>query len=128
MALLVVRVVVDVLVHVIVDDGEGLGVRPISPSASDLAVLDPAELVVLLPEIGFEQLRGCEELEDRHVPRREGLAGERSRHVHQQSPSTEGHGAGRGPLDEQGAAAGAIVRRLVHLADLLFVEAGLQTL
>ena len=123
-ALLVVGVVVDVLVHVLVDDGERLGVGPISASAGDLAVLDAAELVVLLPEIGFEQLRGGEELENRRVARREGLAGERGRRVDQESPRTEGQGSGRGSLGEEGAAAGAMLRRLVHLGVLLLAGTG----
>ena len=75
MALLVVGVVVDVLVHVLVDDGERLGEGAIPPAARDLAVLDAAEFVVLLPEIGFEQLCGGEELENRGVSRWECLTG-----------------------------------------------------
>ena len=114
-ALLVVGVVVDVLVHVLVDDGERLGVRPIAASAGDLAVLDAAELVVLLPEIGFEQLSGGEELENRSVSRREGLTGQRGRRVDQESPRAEGQGSGRRSLGEEGAAASAMLRRLIHL-------------
>jgi hypothetical protein len=53
-ALLVVGVVVDVLGHVLVEDRERLGVGSIPASAWNLAVLDAAELVVLLPQIGFE--------------------------------------------------------------------------
>jgi len=53
----VVRVVVDVLGHVVVHDGECRGIGWISCSAGDFAVLDSAELVVLDPEIGLDDLR-----------------------------------------------------------------------
>src|SRR4051812_5242304 len=114
-ALLVVGVVVDVLVHVLVDDGERLGVGTTSTSARDLTVLDAAELVVLLPEIGFEQLRGGEELENRSVARRERLTSQRGRRVDQKSPCTESHGSGRRSPGEEGAAAGEMLRRFIHL-------------
>jgi hypothetical protein len=114
-ALLVVGVVVDVLVHVFVDDGERLGVGPIAASAGDLAVLDAAELVVLLPQIGFEQLGGREELEDRSVSRWESVTGKRGRRADQEFPRAEGQGSGRRSPGEEGAAASAMLRQLIHL-------------
>jgi hypothetical protein len=54
----------DVLGHVLVQYLERPRVGAISASAGDLVVLDAAELVVLLPEIGFEELRRGEELKD----------------------------------------------------------------
>ena len=95
-ALLVVGVVVDVLGHVLVDDGERPGVGPVPASARDLAVLDAAELVVLLPQVGFEQLGGGEELENRSVSRGEAVTGKRGRRVDQESPCAEGQGPGCG--------------------------------
>ena len=85
-----------------------------SPAARDLAVLDAAEFVVLLPEIGFEQLCGGEELENRGVSRWECLTGQRGRRVDQKSPRTEGQGSGCRSLREEGPAAGAMLRRLIH--------------
>ena len=67
-ALLIVGVVVDVLVHVLVQHGESLGVRRVTASTRYFAVLDPAELVVLLPQVGLEKLGRSQELENRHVP------------------------------------------------------------
>src|SRR5437762_11993828 len=54
MADLIVGVVVDVLVHVLVQHRKGSGVGWISGSAGDFGVLDSAEFVVLLPQIGFD--------------------------------------------------------------------------
>ena len=84
-ALLVVGVVVDVLGDVLVQHRERPGVGRVSASARDLAVLDPAELVVLLPEVGLEQLGRGEELENRHIAIREPRA------------------RGRGPSSQQAA-------------------------
>ena len=51
---LIVGVVVDVLVHVLIEHLKGLGVGWIPGPSWDFAVLDAAEFVVLLPQIGFE--------------------------------------------------------------------------
>ena len=67
MALLVIGVVVDVLGEILVQHREGPGVVLVPASARALAVLDPAELVVLLPQIGLEELRRSQELENGHV-------------------------------------------------------------
>jgi hypothetical protein len=53
-ALLIVGVVMDVLVHVLVQHRERRGVGRVAASARNLAVLDAAKLVVLSPEIGLE--------------------------------------------------------------------------
>jgi hypothetical protein len=55
---LVVGVVVDVLRHVRVQNRQRRRVRGVSGPAWDFVVLDGAELVVLLPEIGLESLEG----------------------------------------------------------------------
>jgi hypothetical protein len=68
--------------------------------------LDAAELVVLLPQIGLEQLRGGEELEDRHVALGQALTGERERRVDQQPSRAESQCSGRSPSGEEGPAAG----------------------
>ena len=101
-ALLVVGVVVDVLVHVLVDDGERLGVGTIPAPARDLAVLDAAELVVLLPEIGFEQLGRGEELEDRHVPAGRASPASAAGVSIKSRPRAEGQRSGGSPLGEEG--------------------------
>ena len=64
---LVLGVVVDVLRHVFIEHFKRFDVRGAAATAWDLAVLDAAELVVLLPEVGLEDLRGGEEPEDRCV-------------------------------------------------------------
>ena len=71
---LVVGVVVDVLVHVLVQHLDGLGIGVVPAAARHLAVLDARELVVLLPEIGLDDLGGSQESEDRGVSLGEGAA------------------------------------------------------
>jgi hypothetical protein len=68
---LVIGVVVDVLAHVLVQHGESLRVRPVPGAAGEFAVLDPSELVVLLPQVSLEQLGRREELENRNITARE---------------------------------------------------------
>ncbi len=68
MAHLVVRVVGDVLRHVAV---EVLKRRDVS----GVFAVDAAELVVLLPEIRLDDLRGREELQDRNIAAREPAPG-----------------------------------------------------
>jgi len=65
---LVVGVVVDVLVHVLVQDRDRIVVGRVTGSAGDLLVLDAGELVVLLPQIGFDQLGSSQEAENGCVP------------------------------------------------------------
>jgi hypothetical protein len=62
---------VDVLRHVFVEFFQLFAVDFAAAAARDLAVLDAAELVVLLPEIRLEDLGGSEEAEDRDVARGE---------------------------------------------------------
>ncbi len=57
MGSLILGVIVDVLIHVPVEDFQGIRVIWIPASVRLLAVLDTAELVVLDPEIGLEDLR-----------------------------------------------------------------------
>ena len=54
---LIIRVVVDILSHVRIKDRNGLGVEWIAAAASDFAVVDSAEFVVLDPKVGFEYLQ-----------------------------------------------------------------------
>jgi hypothetical protein len=54
MADLIVGVVVDVLVHVLVQHRKRRGVGRIPGPTRDFVVLDAAEFVVLLPQIGFD--------------------------------------------------------------------------
>ena len=54
---LVVGVVVDVLVHVLVQHRDGIVVGRVPAAAGDFAVLDAGELVVLLPQIGLDESR-----------------------------------------------------------------------
>jgi hypothetical protein len=58
---LIVGVIVDVLVHVPIEDLESLGIGSIPAPARDLGVLDTTEFVVLHPKIGLEYFgRRCE--------------------------------------------------------------------
>ena len=74
---LVVGVVVDVLGHVLVQHRDGLGVGGVAASAGDFAVLDAGELVVLLPQVGLEDLGRGQEPENRRVALGEAAARER---------------------------------------------------
>jgi len=58
---------VDVLVHVLVQHRDRRGVGRIAASAGNFAVLDPGELVVLLPEVGLDQLGRGQEAQNRRV-------------------------------------------------------------
>src|SRR5881275_516366 len=73
MAVLVVGVVVDVLSHVLVQHRESRGIGRVAASTRYFAVLDPAKLVVLLPQVGLENLGRGEELQNRHVALAEAL-------------------------------------------------------
>jgi hypothetical protein len=64
---LVLSIVVDVLSHVLIELGECLGVGGVSAAAGNFVVLDAAEFVVLLPEIGFEDLGSGEEPQDGRI-------------------------------------------------------------
>jgi hypothetical protein len=72
---------VDVLVHVLVQHRHSLGVVGIAAPAGDLGVLDPGELVVLLPHIGLEDLGRCQEAENRRISLGQAAARERLRRV-----------------------------------------------
>src|SRR5215472_8712247 len=64
---LILGVVVDVLRHVGVQLLQRSGISLAATAARDLVVLDAAELVVLLPEVGLEDLKRREESENRGV-------------------------------------------------------------
>src|SRR6266436_6298386 len=68
---LIVSVVVDVLVHVLVQHRERLGVGRIPGPAGDFVVLDSAELVILLPQISFDDFCCRQESENVRVSPRE---------------------------------------------------------
>ena len=85
MADLIVGVVVDVLVHVLVQHRKGSGVGWISGSAGDFGVLDAAEFVVLLPQIGFDDFCCRQESKNVRVSHREINTRARSGGISQQS-------------------------------------------
>jgi hypothetical protein len=64
---LVVGVVVDVLIHVLVQYSHSVVVGGVAAAAGDFAVLDARQLVVLLPHIGLEDLGGSQEAKNRRV-------------------------------------------------------------
>ena len=90
---LVVGVVVDVLVHVLVQHRNGVVVGRVPGSAGDFAVLDAGELVVLLPQIGFNDLGSRQEAENVRVLAREAVMAvmmcRGRRRLGQQAPSAD---------------------------------------
>src|SRR5882724_1821556 len=54
---LIIGVIMDILIHVLIEDRNGGGIGRVPSSTWDFAVLDAAELVVLLPQIGFDEFR-----------------------------------------------------------------------
>jgi hypothetical protein len=119
---LVVGVVVDVLVHVLVQHLDRLGVVRIPASAGDFAVLDARELVVLLPEIGLDDLGGGQEAENRRVALGEAAGGERLRGIGQQPPRAEAGCSDGGALEQEGTATGQMLRWFACVHDLLLLE------
>jgi hypothetical protein len=99
----VVGVVVDVLVHVFVQHCKRLGVGRIPASAGDFTVLDAAELVVLLPRIGLEDLGRGQELENRRVSRGQAAARVRRRRIGQQPPRANSSCSDCGAFEQEGA-------------------------
>jgi hypothetical protein len=128
---LVVGVVVDVLVHVLVQHRDSLGVGRVPGSAGNFTVLDAGELVVLLPQIGLENLGRSQEPENRRVPPREPavfvvgfvglvplvvlLAGEGRRPFGHQ-PGARSCGSCRGPCEQERTTAGRtlLIRSQFH--------------
>ena len=51
---LIIGVVMDVVVHLILNDLQGRGIGCIATAAWDFVVLDAAEFVVLDPKVGLE--------------------------------------------------------------------------
>src|SRR6185312_5233540 len=99
-ALLVIGVVVDVLGYVLVQYRKGSGVGLVPGSARAFVVLDPAQLVVLLPQVRLEQFGRGQELQNGHVPLREASAGGRWRSG-QQAARADGAGSDRGTLQQE---------------------------
>ena len=66
---LVLGVIMDVLVHIPIQNFQGSGVDRISSSARDFAVLVSPEFVILHPEIGLEDLRRSRESEHGGIAR-----------------------------------------------------------
>ena len=55
---LIIGVIVDVVLHLILDKFQGLGIVWVTAAAWDLVILAAAEFVVLDPEVGLEELQG----------------------------------------------------------------------
>ncbi len=73
---LVLGVVVDVLGHVRVEFAQRLGKRLVAAAARYFPVLNSAQLVVLLPQVGLENLRRGQEPQNRRVAVAEGALAE----------------------------------------------------
>ena len=97
---LVVGVVVDVLVHVLVQHRDRLGIGGVPAAAGDFAVLDAGQLVVLLPEIRLEDLGRSQETENRGIAFREAAARTRRGGVGQQ-PRADGACSDRSSLEQE---------------------------
>ena len=67
MADFIVSVVVYVLRHVLVEHLQGLGVSVVPASAGHLTILNSAQLIVLAPKVGLDDLSGCKPSQDRNV-------------------------------------------------------------
>jgi len=85
---LIVGVIVNVLRHVPIEDlnGGGIGWAPFSPW--DFGVLDSAEFVVLLPQIGFDEFRRRQQPKNSLISRCETATRSRRRGISQQ-PSAD---------------------------------------
>src|SRR6266849_977570 len=79
-----------VLGHVRIQHAQGSGIGRTPTPPCDLAVLDAAELVVLLPQIGLEGLSSGQEAENRRVSRRQTATSEGRRGIGQQPPRADG--------------------------------------
>ena len=121
---LVVGVVVDVLVHVPVQHLDRVRVVRIAASAGHFAVLDAGELVVLLPEIGLDDLGRSEEPENRRVAVGQATACERFRRLEQQASRAEAGRSNRGALEQEGPSAGQVPRLFACFHELLLSEFG----
>jgi hypothetical protein len=65
---LIVSIVVNILIHIPIEHAKGSRVRRVPRPAGNFAVLDASQLIVLLPQIGFEDFRGSQEAENSDVP------------------------------------------------------------
>ena len=64
---LIIRIVVDILRHVPVQELKGFNVGCTPAPPWNLTVLDSSQFVVLLPQIRFEDFCGSQKLENGHV-------------------------------------------------------------
>src|SRR5262249_14050447 len=115
---LILRVVVDVLVHVRIQlfQGSGVGCTPLSPR--NFAVLDTAEFVVLLPRVRLEDFECSQEPQNRRVSLCETgtlIVGE-GRYRLSQQPGADGSGSHR---EQEGTAAGGTRRLREGLSHLI---------
>ena len=99
---LILGVIVNVLGHVCIEDTQGSGIGCAATPAWDFAVLDAAELVVLLSQVRFERFEHSKEPENRGVAWRETVVGESQRGTRQQ-PRADGPGS---CTDQERATAG----------------------
>jgi hypothetical protein len=100
-AVLVLGVVVDVLGHVHIQHLQGRLVPGNAGATGVLAVLDAAQLVVLFPQVGFEDFGGRQEPEDGHIAWGEtttGWCGERRHPLGQQFCADSSGRTDREPL------------------------------
>src|SRR5919199_4059590 len=100
----------DVLGHVVIQCFQGLGVGLAPAPPWDLPVLDTAELVILLPEIGFDDLDCGQEPEYGHVSLGDAAALRncRGRRPVGQHPCAERSGSEREARSQEAAAAGEV--------------------
>ena len=69
---LIVGVIMDILVHVPIQHFDGVRIGWVPGSAWNFAVLDSSELVILLPQIGFDEFCCRQESKNVRVSHREG--------------------------------------------------------
>src|SRR6266536_1975610 len=114
----------DVLVHVLVQHRDRLGVIRIAASAWDFAVLDPGELVVLLPEIRLDELGRGQKAENRRVAFGEAATCEGLRGIGQQPACAEAGRSDGSAFEQEGTTAAQMLRLFACFHDLLLSEVG----
>src|SRR6266576_6733142 len=113
----------DVLVHVLVQHRDSVVIGRVPAAAWDLAVLDARELVVLLPDIGLDDLGRGEEPENRRVALCQPTFCERLRRLEQQTSRAEARCSNRGAaLQQEGPTAGQMLRLFVCFHNLLLPD------
>jgi hypothetical protein len=86
---------VDVLVHVLVQHSHGVVIGRVAGAAGNFAVLDPGELVVLLPDVGLDDLGRGEKAENRFVALGESPTCGGGRRVGQEPARAQSSNSGR---------------------------------